>query len=448
MKVTQYVTAENVDFRQYECCPIPNLMAGATVIDVEKTPVTEDFMGFGVSLTASSCYELNTMSPKVRRAFLEDVYTEKGLGLSLARLTVGSSDYSPELYSYDDVDGDVELRHFSIDRDREYVIPMIKEALAVKPDLYFYSSPWTPPAWMKTGNSLCGGYMRSAFVECYAEYYIRYLEEYEKEGINVRAVTPQNEAETHQDGRMPACAWHPEIEAEFILCLKKKLKERGRDVAVWMLDHNFVYYRRVLWMLENYPALLDECDGVAWHYYSGTFEMTDEVRSAFPKMEFYFSEGGPRLYDNYETDYTKWATVMIEVMQHGYRSFCGWNLMLDETGGPNIGPFFCGGLVTRNSVTGELSYSGQYRALRHVSKFIRTGAEIYRCRVVGQGTSYASYPKQSIPVYAVMAKNRDGSRVMVLTNGHSEKRQVQCEIDGEKYYFELLPKSVSTVVIE
>ena len=240
--------------------------------------------------------------------------------------------------------------------------------------------------------------MRAGFVDCYADYLIRYVEEYEKEGIKVRAVSPQNEVETHQYGRMPACKWHPDIEAEFVLCLKKKLEAKGRDIGIWMLDHSFNNYQRVLWMLETYPELNQSCNGVAWHYYGGTFEMTDLVKQAFPEMPFHFTEGGPRLYDNYATDHAKWATVMIAALRYGCRSFCGWNLLLDETGGPNIGPFFCGGLVTLNSVTGELTYSGQYRAFRHLSKFIRPNAEIYDCTVRGDKDRYSHYPKTETPL--------------------------------------------------
>lgn len=100
------------------------------------------------------------MPAEARTAVLKSIYTKEGLGLSVERLSVGSSDYSAELYSYDNVDGDVSLEHFSIDRDKKHIIPMIKKILNVNPDLYLYASPWSPPAWMKTGGSLCGGYMR------------------------------------------------------------------------------------------------------------------------------------------------------------------------------------------------------------------------------------------------------------------------------------------------
>ena len=186
----QYVTAPNVNFRKYESRPIPSFMGGATTVEIGKSPVMKDFLGFGVALTASSCYELNTMSPDARKIFLEDIYTEKGLNLSLARLTVGSSDYSAELYSYDDVDGDVALEHFSIDRDRDYVIPMIKDALAyLGEDLFLFAAPWSPPTFMKDSGSLIGGgKLKKEFYATYAEYFAKFVEAYAAEGIRISAV--------------------------------------------------------------------------------------------------------------------------------------------------------------------------------------------------------------------------------------------------------------------
>ncbi len=446
MPATQFVTAPGVPFRRFTPHPIPDYMEGATTVEISPTPVLRGFLGFGVALTASSCFLLDTMPLDARRAFLRDIFTEQGLDLSVARLTVGSSDYSPALYSYDDTDGDVELTHFSVDRDRAYVIPMIREALAVRPDLFLFSSPWTPPAWMKTGGSLCGGYMRAGFVDCYADYILRYLEAYEAAGIPVRAVTPQNETETHQYGKMPACKWHPDIEAEFILTLRRKLDAAGRDVEIWMLDHNFSNYRRVLWMLETYPELSQACDGIAWHYYTGSPAAIEQVSAAFPAMPHHFTEGGPRLQDGYATDHAKWASVMIETLSRGCRSFCGWNLLLDETGGPNIGPFFCGGLATLDSQTGQLTYSGQYHAFRHLARFIRPGAAIYPCTFPGEGETYFAYPNREMPLHALAAENPDGSRVLVAVNGGRQKRQLQCCVGGEKYYLELLPDAVSTTV--
>ena len=118
------------------------------------------------------------MDEKERTEFLEGIYSKNGLNLSVARLTIGASDYSTRLYTYDDVPFDTELKHFSINKDREYIIPILKEILKIRPDIYFFASPWSPPGWMKTGGELCSGYMRAEFVNCYADYFIKYIKAY------------------------------------------------------------------------------------------------------------------------------------------------------------------------------------------------------------------------------------------------------------------------------
>ena len=449
MKVTQYMTTQQQAFVKKPVFP-STPMGGALTVTAESTCLSRDFLGFGVAITGSSCYLLSTMQPTQRREFLEDIYTDKGLDLSVARLSVGSSDYSAELYSYDDVENDVELKHFSIERDKAYIIPMIREILAVKPDLYLFASPWSPPGWMKTGGSMCGGYMREEFLECYADYYVRFLQEYEKCGIHISALTPQNEPETHQKGKMPACMWHPDLEAKFIRILRKKLDEQGLDVKIWMYDHNFVACDyRVRWMLDQCKGLSKACDGIAFHYYEGAIEQTHALRAAYPNLRMHFTEGGPRLYDHYSTDFCKWGIMMCKALNLNFGSFTGWNLMLDETGGPNIGPFFCGGLVTRNSEDGPLSYSGQYRAFSHISKFMQPGATVRATCISDNTSGMFEYPAALPPLHATLLENPDGSRIYILVNpDEKKKKQVQLNLNGTYHYVELLPDSISTVVVE
>ncbi len=447
MKVTQYFTDAGHTCQARPIFPATK-MAGAILLEAEKEPLMRPFSGFGVAITGASCYNLSLMEKEERTAFLKSIYSSEGLGLTIGRLSLGSSDYSAELYSYDDVEGDVELKHFSVERDEAYIIPMIKEILAINPDLKLFASPWSPPGWMKTGGNMCGGYMREEYLECYAEYYLKFLLEYEKRGIHISALTPQNEPETQQSGTMPACQWHPDLEAKFIAILRRKLDEAGLKVDIWMHDHSFVYWTRVQWLLNTYPDLQKQCKGVAFHYYNHGIEDTAQLQKAYPQMEYHFTEAGPRLYDHYDSDWCKWVTMMAKTMNCGYSTFTGWNLMLDETGGPNIGPFFCGGLVTRNTVDGSLSYSGQYKAFTHVSRFVRPDAKVYPVAVTNNAEMIHQYPKVGEPLAASFVENADGSRVLILANHNDIKRQTQICVDGQWWYIELLPDMVSTVVFE
>ena len=166
-------------------------------------------------------------------------------------------------------------------------------------------------------------------------------------------------------------------------------------------------------------------------------------------MKWNFTEGGPRLNDKYDTDWIKWSLIMARSLAHGCGSFFGWNLLLDEDGGPNIGPFPCGGLATLNSQTGELSYSGQYHAFKHFSKYIQRGAKIYSAKLSEDYSCLIGFPWGTrIPIDTVVADNPDGSHVVVMVNSTDFKRQAQYYYNNKWWYAELLPKSISTLVFK
>ena len=413
-------------------------------------PCNSGFMGFGVAITPSSCYELMRMDPAERKQLLRKIYAKDGeIGLSVARLCIGSSDYSAEIYSYDDVAFDTELKHFSIAKDEEYVIPIIKEILEIRPDLFFFASPWSPPYWMKTGGSMCGGYMRREFLDCYAEYIVKFVEAFAAHGIHVSALTPQNEPNTQQNSRMPACIWHPEDEAAYIKILKKKLTEKGLKTKIWMYDHNFLDINRVLWSLENCEGLAESCDGVAFHYYAGSIELTQVLKEKYPNLELHFSEGGPRLKDHYDTDWCKWGLMMIKALKMGYSSFTGWNLMLSETGGPNVGPFLgtCGGLVTNDHRTDERVFSGQYKAFAQIVPYVTKDAVIRPIKEDAMfNLNVSKFPAHEMMVEGVIIERPGHSKVAIIVNPNSGKMQTQLELDGNIWYLELQEDSVSTII--
>lgn len=445
MKATLYTTDEKHAFLQKRLFYNNEKMSSASTLQLSKKPVNENFSGFGVAITGSSCYELSTMDEYTRDKFLSDIYGNEGLNLSVGRLSIGSSDYSAELYSYCDRENDINLESFSIKKDEEYIIPMIKEVIKHNPNLKLFASPWSPPGWMKTENSMCGGYMCREYIDCYASYIIKYLKAYENQNIKISAITPQNEPETHQSGFMPACVWHPDIEADFIKILRKKLTDEKMDTQIWLFDHNFSGWKRVLYQLRRNPNLINDCNAVAFHYYDGAVDMINNLKEEYPSIKWNFTEGGPRLYDNYDTDWCKWSVMMAKALNMGCDSFTGWNLLLDECGGPNIGPFFCGGLATLDSQTGELTYSGQYKAFKHFSKFIKRGAKIHSAKIDNCSLSMFDFPKNQIPPEATAAFNPNGSHVISLANPNSSKVQLQYFYDGKWWYIELMPNSSATV---
>lgn len=419
--------------------------SGLPLIKIDESKKCQDILGFGIALTEASCYTVSRLPESKRTALLMDIFSSSGLGLGVARLCVGASDYSLGCYSYNDVPGDLELRHFSIDRDRKNVLPIVKQVRELNPDLFLFTSVWSAPGWMKTGGSMCGGWLRHDYLETYAKYYIKYLLEYEKEGIHIDALTPQNECETDQCSRMPASFLHPEFEMELVRDhLRPLLDQNGLGTKIWLLDHNYIHWNRAKWMLED-EGVKRAAAGVAFHYYEGGAEMLRLLRQAHPDVEFHWTEGGPDLGESYQTDWCKWGQVFAEALVNGCRSVTGWNLALDEKGEPNIGPFSCAGLVTVDSRTNELSYSGQYRAFAHFSRYVHRGAR----RVCSDGCVNGGCDHSGVNdrLYHAVFENPDGELVAVLTNP-SQRQDIMLEAGSQLLRLSLPEDSISTILLE
>ena len=392
----------------------------------------QPILGFGAALTDASCFLLSQMDRASRQRFFSETYSPRRMGLNFGRCAIGSSDYSRSVFNYDDVAGDVEMRHFSVAHDEQYLLPMLREIRSVNPDLFLLATPWSPPGWMKSSGSMLGGRMSTEYLAPYARYLSRFLSTYDRAGVRINAITSQNEVETDQSGRMPACYWAAETEEVFVRDhLWPQLKKDGLDVQIWLLDHNYDLWKRVLSQLGD-RGLRQYVDGVAWHGYLGTPDMMSRVHDQYPDVPFYWTEGGPDITDpNYAKDWTKWGKIFTDVLTNWCRGIITWNLMLDERGRPNIGPFFCGGLVTvRND--GKIVESGQYWALRHFSQHVRRNALRIASRSDSDGLQH------------VAMRNPDGDSVLVLTNPGGDR--VVRLVDGERLADITLPHNSITTL--
>ncbi len=378
---------------------------GADQIRLNPGAKFQTILGFGGAFTDAACYTFNQLAPEPREHLFHELFHPSELGLSTGRICVGSSDYSTKLYSYDDGEPDPDLKRFSIQHDREYILPMLRQARQANPDLFLFSSPWSPPGWMKFNNSMLGGSMRNHYFPVYAKYYLKFLQAYAAEGVPVQALTTQNEVDTDQDGRMPACIWPQEYEIQFLReHLGPLLESSGMATKIWLLDHNYNLWGRVVDSLED-EKLRKYTSAVAWHGYYGTATMMSKVHDAFPEMEMHWTEGGPDYTDpGYLTDWCKWAATFSDVLNNWCRSITAWNLALDEHGRPNIGPFPCGGVVTIDSKTKQVTRSGQYWAFAHYSRVIRRGARRFESQSEAAGLRH------------VAVDNPGGGQVLVVTN--------------------------------
>ncbi len=411
---------------------------GATV-EIDATQRLQSILGFGGAFTDASCYLFSRMEPTARRQLLEELVGPSGLRLSVGRTCIGASDYSRTAYSFDDSPTpDPELKNFSIAHDREYILPMLREAQQINPELFFFSAPWSPPGWMKSSNSLMGGSMRKQYLGAYAQYFVKFLQAYKAEGISIQAVTTQNEVDTDQDGRMPASLWGQEYEAGFIKeFLGPALHNASLATKIWLLDHNYDLWGRVLDVLAD-PAVAQYVEGVAWHGYGGTPDAMTRVHIAVPSKDAYWTEGGPELAaPDYTTDWAKWSGTYAGILKNWARCIVGWNLVLDEKGTPNIGPFNCGGVVTLDSKTRQLTRSGQYWAFAHYSKAVRRGARVLATKAGLHGTNLDG-------IEHVAFANPNGDYVLVLTNQGAE-REIDCRFEGKSLRLALPHNSVITL---
>jgi glucosylceramidase len=374
-------------------------------ITLDPSKNYQEILGFGGAFTDAACYMFNQLAPPAREQLLHELFHPSEMGLSVCRTCVGSSDYSTKLYSFDDGEADPDLTRFSIEHDREYILPVLRQARKANPDLFLFSSPWSPPGWMKFNGSMLGGSMRNHYLAEYANYLLKFLQGYAAEGVPVQAVTSQNEVDTDQDGRMPACIWPQEYEIAFVRDhLGPLLESSGMATKIWILDHNYNLWGRVVDMLED-VNFRKYSNAVAWHGYAGVPEMMSRVQKAYPQIEMYWTEGGPDYTDPaYLTDWCKWGRMFTGILQNGCRSITSWNLALDERGRPNIGPFSCGGVVTINSQTKNVTRSGQYWAFAQYSRVIRRGARRFDSESAAADLQH------------VALENPDGQQALVLTN--------------------------------
>jgi glucosylceramidase len=431
--------------------------AAATTIEIDSTRQYQPILGFGVAHTDASCFLLSGMPAATRQAFLTEVYSPSGLNLNIGRCCIGASDYSRSVYSYDDVPDDMNLDHFSLKHDEAYILPTLREIREIHPDLFLMASPWSPPGWMKTygttfggrttenyldpythslwelsNGSMKGGWMSEKYLDVYSRYIEKFVQGYAQAGVPVHALTSQNEIVSTQSGRMPACRWSPGLEAVFIRDhLGPLLRAQHQQIQIWLLDHNYNFYERVEWQLED-KQLDQYVDGVAWHGYTGTPDQMSLLHQKDPNVPFYWTEGGPFVDDpDYATGWAKWGGIFSDVLENWCRCAIGWNLVLDPRGKPNLGPYTCAGLVTLKD-DGSLLRSGQYHALRHFSLHVQRDSRRIASQSGAPGLRHVAFA------------NPDGSFALVMTNP-GEAKDLRIVYAGQQLPLSLPRDSVSTV---
>lgn len=419
---------------------------GSVIVDLDAAVERQTFRGLGGSFAEASCFTLMRMPERKRAAAFEMLFGKTGLRLSIGRIHCAASDYSLHLYSYAPVAGDVALEHFTVDDDRKWVIPAIREAQKVNPSIFFFSSPWSAPGWMKENGTMCGSRLKPDMFGVYADYVVRFLKAYRDEGIDISAHTLQNEVLAQQSFNSPTLLMPAEDEAKLVLALKPKLVAAGLDVKLWILDHNYDLTNHVDAVLAT-PGVREAVSGIAWHSYKGEPESVKRYRDGCPGLENIHTEMGPHI-DRSKRDFLWWGDLVLRGFNAGQTGFTNWCLALDENGQPNTSCGFpCAGLIAVHSETGEIIPSNQYQTFRHISPFVDAGAKVLEAPVV-TGMPKGAAAKRLAQSVASAFRNPDGRMVVVINHPAESGAQYVVRFRGRCLPVVLLGRSLTTVVID
>lgn len=450
--VTIYTTADNTALRltqteTVEFTDLKNTSEREIYIFADPTITFQTMLGIGGALTDAAAETLAKM-PSTRQEELIKAYydAEEGIGYTLARTNINSCDFSSGSYTYID-EGDKELKTFNIEHDRQYKIPLIKRALeATGGKLTLFASPWSPPAFMKDNNNMLrGGKLLPEFYQSWATYYTRFIKSYEEEGIPVWGITIQNEPMATQTWE--SCIYFAEDERDFLKnYLGPTMEKEGladKKIIVW--DHNRDLMVQRALAIFNDPEAAKYAWGMGFHWYedwTGGQQMFNNlglVNNTWPDKHLIFTEGckGPFNSDRY---YfwglgEEYGISMINDFNNGTEGWTDWNILLDETGGPNHVKNFCFAPVHGDTETGELIYTNSYYYIGHFSKFIRPGALRILC------ASTRSY------LLTTGFVNKDGSLAIVVMNPTDREMSYNLCFGLKTAGITILPHSIQTLVI-
>ncbi len=353
---------------------------GTSTIVIDEQHTMQSVDGFGYSLTGGSAELMMLMTPAARSALIQDLFSVKDnhIGVSYIRLTIGASDMNSFVFTYNDLkpgEKDVELKKFDLAQDKKDVIPVMREILAVNPDIKILASPWSAPTWMKTNDKVKAGTLNPTYYDVYARYFIKYIQAMQKEGITIDAVTIQNEPINANN--TPSMRMNAREQGNFIKnYLGPQLEKAGLQTKIVLFDHNLDRPDYPLTIL-NDPAAARYVDGSGFHHYGGDMSAMTMVHHAFPDKHLYFTE--QMVVENPESKTIAISgqvkRMIIDVARNWSRNVLLWNLAADPLNDPHTddgGCPMCQGAVTldQDQVTKNLAYY----VIAHASKFIRPGS--------------------------------------------------------------------------
>jgi glucosylceramidase len=401
---------------------------------VDSTEFFQEMDGFGATLTGGSAYVLNQkLTAMERQNALNDLFSSQGIGISYLRLSIGASDMNATAYTYDDSQtADPDLLKFSIDMDKTDMIPVLKQILAINPNIKLMSSPWSAPAWMKSNNSLIGGSLKPEYYAAYAQYFVKYIQAMQKEGIKIDAITPQNEPENPNNN--PSLVMTANEQALFI---KKHLgpafKAANLTTKIVIFDHNCDnpnYPNSILNDAEAKPFI----DGSAFHLYAGNINAMSQVKAAHTDKNLYFTEQYISSKGGFGGD-LEWHTknLIIGASRNYAKTVLEWNLATDEKFEPHTigGCSECLGTITVSN--NSIQKNTAYYILAHASKFVPVGSK-----------RIASNNINSVNNVAFLTPS--GKKVLIAFNDSDQAQTFNIKANNKQVSINMTKKALGTFV--
>jgi glucosylceramidase len=452
---------------------ITEFTSGNDAVTVQLLPDNkcQTITGFGGSFTEASAYLLNNLSKKNRELILEAYFGSEGAKYSLTRTHINSCDFSLSNYSYAPIEGDMALENFSIDEDRDDLIPMIKEAMAISEDGFkIISSPWTASPWMKDNKDWRGGKLLPEYYDTWALFFSKYISAYKNEGIDIWGVTVENEP-LGNNNNWESMHYSPEEMVDFVKNhLGPKLKADKHDVKVLAYDQNrgeeLEEWSKVIYKDE---ASSEYFDGMAIHWYASTVDWFPKslnfthdlapekhliqseacVDAEVPHWQddaWYWSkeatdwgwDWAPEDQKHHHPKYVpvyRYARDIIGCMNNWVDGWVDWNMVLDKQGGPNWFQNWCVAPVIVDIETDEVYFTPLYQTMAHFSKFIRPGA----VRI--------GFEISDKDLMMTAAQNPDGSIAVVVLNMNKEAKQLKLELEGKETTFKIDAQAIQTIII-
>ena len=447
-----YTTAKNTNDRLTKTATLQFSEFGQPLetqvcIFVDRSKTFQTLVGIGGAITDAAAETFSKIPESKQQEFIRAYYdAEQGIGYTMARTSIHSCDFSSQSYTYVE-ENDATLDSFTVAQDLNYRIPLIKQAMQMAGgQLTVLVSPWSPPAWMKTNASMLkGGRLLPEYRQSWANYFVKFIQAYEKEDIPIWGMTVQNEPMASQTWE--SCLYTGEEESEFIKnYLGPTLHHNGlQDKKLIAWDHNRdLIYQRACAVLNDVNTA-QYVWGIGYHWYetwTGSEMLFDNVRNvkeAFPDTHLVFTEGCIEKFDFKKIhDWAlgeRYAHSMIHDFNAGVCAWLDWNVLLDETGGPNHVGNFCFAPIIADTQRGELHYTNSYYYLGHFSKFVKSNAK----RII------SSSNRDSLQTTAFI--NPDGSIVVIVLNTTEIEIDYCLWIEGKAAAMKSLPHSIATLVI-